>query len=194
MVCVEVRLDGALFRKAGIKDASLITPILSGFVGDETPARLSLSGMCDLPVARAAHVYWGPDQLELKTGTEVAFRFTTCGSPTPPERIVPTDSAAYIDEQRDFEAYKKSFVPDTSRSPRNFPELAFHCRVNGKAATVATLNPSDEHLLCSLCWDKWHPDRVFVSVRSFGKEHSGKTEWLREHLALGDELAIRVVA
>ncbi len=75
MVCVEVKLDGALFRRAGIKDASLITPILSGFVGDETPARLSLSGMCDLPVARAAHVYWGPDQLELKTGTEVTFRF-----------------------------------------------------------------------------------------------------------------------
>ena len=194
MVCIEVRLDGELFRTAGIKDASLITPRLAGFVGGETPASLTLSGMCDLAEGRAAHVYWGPDQVELKSGAVVTFRFTISQSPSSPERIVPTDSPVYIEEQREFEAYKKTFVPDSSPSPRTFPELAFHCRVNGKAVTVARLKTGEEHVLCSVLWNKWLPDRFRVSLRSFGKDPHRKTEWLDRDLAIGDELEIRVAA
>src|SRR5436190_570231 len=74
MVCVEVTLDGSPFRRVGIKDASLITPTVHGFVDDEAPARLELSGMCDLGGERAAHVYWGPDDVALNDGTVVTFR------------------------------------------------------------------------------------------------------------------------
>jgi hypothetical protein len=96
MVCIEVSLDGEIFRTVGIKDASLISPTLSGFVGADTPARLTLSGMCDLPEERAAHVYWGTDELELKTGAVVTFRFTTSDSPSDLDQLVPTDSPEYI--------------------------------------------------------------------------------------------------
>jgi len=194
MICVEVSLDGALFRRAGIKDASLITPTVSGFIGDETPAQLMLRGMCDLAGGRSAHVNWGPDQVDLQIGAVVTFRFTTSESPSEPDQVVPTDSPAYIEEQREFENFKKTFVPDSRPSPQTFPNLAFHCHVNRKAVTVARLNTGEEHLLCSILWDKWHPQRFLVSVRSFGGELPGKTEWLREELAIGDELEIRVAA
>jgi hypothetical protein len=194
MVCIEVSLDGQVFRTAGSKDASLISPTLSGFVGGDTPARLTLSGMHDLPDERAAHVYWGPDEVELKTGAVVTFRFTTSESPSDPEQVVPTDSPEYIEEQREFEALKKTFVPDTTPSLRRFPDLAFHCRVNRKAVTVARLNTGEEHVVCSVLWNKWHPNRFRVSLRSFGNEPNGQTEWLRDDLAVGDELEIRVAA
>jgi hypothetical protein len=193
MVCVEVNLDGSLFRRAGIQDASLITPIVSGFVGDDTPARLDLSGMCELGGERAAHVYWAPPQLALRSGSVATFRLTTCESPSPPEDLVPIDSPAYLAEQREFEALKKSLVPDPAPSARVFPELAFHCRLNHERVTVARLKPNEEHILCSIFWGKWHPDRLEVSITSFGLD-SPKTEWLRKDLAVGDELEIRVAA
>jgi len=193
MVCVEVSLDGSLFRKLGIKDASLITPTVHGFVGDEAPASLILSGMCDLGGERAAHVYWGPDEVALNGGSVVTFRFAMCESPSPPDKVVPTDSPAYIEEQREFQALKKSFLPYISPSERAFPKLAFHCRVNSELVTVAQLNPGEDHILCSVLWGRWHPDRLEVSVRTFGND-SAKTDWLRKDLAVGDELEIRVAA
>jgi hypothetical protein len=42
-------------------------------------------------------------------------------------------------------------------------------------------------------WGKWHPDRLEVSVSTFGDDPA-KTEWLRTDLAVGDELEIRVAA
>src|SRR6266700_1104785 len=89
MVCVEVTLDGSPFRRVGIKDASLITPTVHGFVDDEAPARLELSGMCDLGGERAAHVYWGPDDVALNDGTVVTFRLAMCEFPSPPDRSCP---------------------------------------------------------------------------------------------------------
>jgi hypothetical protein len=194
MVCIEVSLDGEVFRMAGIQDASLLSPTLGGFVGDDTPARLTLSGMCDLPNERAAHVYWGIDEIALNNGTVVTFRLTTSEAPSNPDRIVPIDSPEYIEEQREFEELKKTFVPDMTPSVRTFPGLAFHCRLNQKPVTTASLNPGEEHLLCTLLWNKWHPKRLRVSLRSFGNDPDRETEWLRNDLTMGDELEIRVAA
>jgi len=193
MVCVEVTLDGSPFRRVGIKDASLITPTVHGFVDDEAPARLELSGMCDLGGERAAHVYWGPDDVALNDGTVVTFRLAMCEFPSPPDQVVPTDSPAYIEEQREFAALRKSVLPYINPSRRAFPELAFHCRINQGLVTVARLNPGEDHILCSMFWGKWHPDRLEVSVSTFG-DGTAKTEWLRKDLAVGDVLEIRVAA
>lgn len=197
MVCIEVRLNGQLLRRAGITDASLISPMLSGYVGGEVPASLMLSGMCDLPDDRAAHVYWTPDdEVELKSGDVVTFKFVESDEPTKPERIVPTDSPEYIEEQRQFTKMKETFVPDTSVPPRNYPGLAFDCRVNGSPAAVARLNGDEQHILCSVMWNKWRPERFRVLVRSFGNKFvdDSETEWVRRDLALGDELELEVAA
>ena len=194
MVCIEVRLDVEIFRTTGVKDASLLTPTISAFVGDDKPARLSLSGMCDLPGDRAAHVYWGDDEMALNDGTVVTLRFTSSESSSDPDQVVPTDSPTYVEEQREFQELKKNFVPDPTTAVRRFPGLAFHCRINQKAAETATLKPGEEHILCSVLWNKWHPERFRVSVRSFGNDPNGQTEWLRDDLTLGDELEIRVAA
>src|SRR5437899_2838668 len=110
MICIEVSLDGEVFRRTGVKDASLLTPGVAAFVGDDKPARLTLSGMCDLPGERAAHVYWG-DEMSLNNGAVVTFRFTISDSPSKPDQLVPTDSPKYIEEQREFEQLKNNFVP-----------------------------------------------------------------------------------
>jgi hypothetical protein len=196
MVCIEVKLNGHLLRMAGIKDASLISPMVSGYIGGDMPASLMLSGMCDLPDDRAAHVYWAPDELDLKSGDVVTFKFVESDDPTKPERIVLTDSPEYIEEQRQFTEMKKSFVPDTSAPPQNYPALAFDCRVNGSPAAVARLNVHEQHILCSVLWNKWRPERFRVLVRSFGNKFAddSETEWVRCDLALGDELEIEVAA
>jgi hypothetical protein len=194
MVCIEVGLDGKLFRATGVKDASLLTPAISAFVGDDEPARLTLSGMCERPGERAAHVYWGDDEMLLSNGTVVTLRFTSSELASDPDQVVATDSPKYVEEQREFEELKKNVVPDTTPAPRRFPDLAFHCRINQKPAAIATLKSGEEHILCSVLWNKWHPERFRVSVRSFGNDPNSQTEWLRNDLALGDELEIRVAA
>jgi hypothetical protein len=130
----------------------------------------------------------------LSNGTVVTLRFTSSELPSDPDQVVPTDSPKYIQEQREFEELKKNFVPDTTPAPRRFPDLAFHCRINQKPAAIATLKSGEEHILCSVLWNKWHPERFRVSVRSFGNDPNGQTEWLRDDLAVGDELEIRVAA
>ena len=194
MVCIEVSLDGKVFRTTGVQDATLLAPSISAFVGDDSPARLSLNGMCELPGERAAHLDWGDDEMSLGVGTVVTLRFTMCNSPSDPDQVVPTDSPKYVEEQREFEELKKNFVPDTTPAPRRFPDLAFHCRVNKGPAVIATLKSGEEHIRCSVLWNKWHPERFRLSVRSFGNDLDSTTEWLRDDLAVGDELEIRVAA
>src|SRR4051794_4512703 len=117
MVCIEVGLDGKLFRTTGVEDASLLTPSISAFVGDDEPARLTLSGMCELPGERAAHVHWGDDEMLLSNGTVVTLRFTSSELASDPDQVVPTDSPKYIEEQQEFEQLKKNFAPDTTPAP-----------------------------------------------------------------------------
>src|SRR5438093_9863663 len=112
MVCIEVELNGELFRRAGVRDAALISPTVSGYVGCDIPASLTLAGMCDLPDDRAAHVSWAPDEVDLKSGDVITFKFVESDQPTEPEQIVPTDSPGYVEEQRQFAVMKESFVPD----------------------------------------------------------------------------------
>jgi hypothetical protein len=196
MVCIEVELNGELFRRAGVKDASLICPMVSGYVGGDIPASLRLAGMCDLPEDRAAHVYWAPDEVDLKGGDVITFRFVESDQPTAPEQTVPTDSPEYVEEQRQFTMMKETFVPDTSASPQKYPALSFDCHVNGRPAAVAKLNAGEEHILCSVTWNKWQPSRFRVLVRSFGNKfaNDNETEWVRCDLSFGGELKIAVAA
>jgi hypothetical protein len=196
MVCIGVKLNGELFRMAGIKNAALLSPMVSGYIGGDTPASLRLSGMCDLSEERAAHVYWAPDEVDLKGGDVVTFQFVKSDHPTDPEQVTPTDSPEYLEEQRQYLVMKESFVPDATPSERKFPNLSFDCRVNGRSAALAKFSTGEEHILCSVMWNKWRPERFRVWIRSFGNkfEKNEETEWLRCDLSLGDELEIEVAA
>jgi hypothetical protein len=197
MRVIEVAVNGTLRWRAGIENASIIAPALSAWVADDSPASLMVSGMCDLDQARAAHVHWC-ERWSLANGDLVTFKFTESDDVTPPEAIVPTDSPAYLQDQRGFAESLKDFVPDRAPAVRKRPGLAFECQLNGKPAAIASLVGSEEHILSSLLWIKQRPDRCDVSVRTFGDkskpEESPATEWLRTSLALNDAFSVRIAA
>jgi hypothetical protein len=131
MLCLEISLNERLMCCAGIENATMLSPTLSSFVGAEDPAGLHVSGMCDLPGERIAHVYWGgPKSLHSGDTVRIALVDSTC--PTPPSEIKATDSPEYIEQQRQFEELDRTYVPPDTPAIRNWPALAFLCRVRAR--------------------------------------------------------------
>src|SRR5688572_5923156 len=108
MRCIEVKVNGALLWRAGVENASMIGPILHGAMAGDGPAGIRVAGMCDLSDERTAHVYWCEDH-PVAGGDVVTFAFVESDAPTPPTDIVPTDSPEYLEEQRQFAEFEKSF-------------------------------------------------------------------------------------
>lgn len=197
MICLEISRNSTLLCRAGIENASMLSLHLSAFVGADYLAHLFIGGMCDLDGERTAHVNWG-DIENMSAGGKVTVALINSDYPTKPIEVKATDSPEYLEEQAKFIEFDKSFVPDSIPAERKLPKLAFDCSINGEHKATAILAPNEEHILCSVTWDKWRPERCRVFVRSFvGSERSGnklQTEWLRANLQLGDLLEIGVSA
>jgi len=197
MRVIDVAVNGEVRWRAGMANASIITPLLSAWVADESLASLQVSGMCDLEQGRAAHVYWC-ENVAVGGGDTVAFKFTESDRVTPPEQIIPTDLPEYVEEQRAFAESMKNFAPDRVPAVRKCPGLSFEYQLNGQPAAIASLVGGEEHILCSVDWVKQRPDQCGVSIRTFGDkgkpDRSPATEWLRATLALNDELLVRIAA
>jgi hypothetical protein len=195
MRCIDVQVNGALLWRAGVENASMIGPMVHGAMAGDSPAGIRLAGMCDLPDDRNAHVSWCEEH-PLAAGDVVSFAFVEADSATPPAEVVATDSAEYLEEQRKFAEFEKSFVPDRTPMRRQFPALTFHCTVNGNEPIAARFRNNEEHILCGIDWNKWRPDVCRIYVRSFGgaepPSERAPTEWLRANLNLGEQFAIRV--
>lgn len=196
MICLEIALNEKLLWRAGVENATVLAPILGSFVGSEELADLHVSGMCELPGERSAHVYWGEPAV-LCAGDAVRFTLVDSGCPTPPSEIKATDSPEYLEEQREFEALSSTFVPPEAPSPRRWPAVAYRCTVSGEHRVTATLVQEEEHMLCSLLWNQWTPDRCRVLVRSFNgaskPDGRPQTEWLRVNLSLGESFEVQVL-
>ncbi len=197
MKCIAIAVNGHSVCVAGIINALMIGPSIWAAVSDEHPPSLDIAGMVDIDAERAAHVYWS-EEFRLKLGDMVRFEFTDSQSPSLPVQVKPTDSPEYIEEQRKFEELERSTVPDRAPMRRVWPSLAFECALNGEKVATARLAGNEEHILCTVLWDKWCPDCCRVFVRTFGDksqpEKTEATEWLRVNLALGDTLDVRLAA
>jgi hypothetical protein len=195
MICFDIKLNGDLLCRAGIANASILSSILGASVDADHPADLRISGMCELSDTRTAHVYWGKER-SLSSGDHIMFTLTDCENTTEPTEIKWTDSPEYLEEQRQYEEFEKTHVPDQTPTDRKMPSLSFDCHINGEPKATAVLAPDEEHILCSLIWDKWSPERCRVFVRSFGgaAEDKRQTDWLRANLLIGDSLEVRAFA
>jgi len=195
MICLEISLNERLMWRMGVENATMLSPTISSFVGAEDPAGLHVSGMCDLPSERSAHVYWG-EPISLHSGDTVHIVLVESTCPTPPSEVKATDSPEYLEEQRQFEELDRAYVPSDTPVIRRWPAVAFRCSVNGQHQATATLASNEEHILCSLLWDQWHPGQCRVFVRSFsGSTKRGdkrQTEWLRANLSLNEFLEVQV--
>ena len=197
MICLDIKVNGDLVCRAGIANASILSSILGASVGADHPADLRISGMCELPEERVAHVYWAEGR-SLSSGDHITFTLIDCEDATKPAEIVPTDSPEYLEEQAKLEEVEGAFVRDEAPAERKWPSLAFDCRINNEHKAIAVLAPDEEHILCSVTWDKWRPEQCRVFVRSFGSstktgiEH--QTAWVRATLLMGDCLEVRAFA
>jgi hypothetical protein len=195
MICLEISLNQKLMYFAGVENAIMLSPTLSSFVGDEYPACIDVSGMCDLPDERRAHIYWGEPTF-LHAGDVVRIAMVESASPTPPAKVEATDSAEYVEEQRQFEEFERTYLPPDAPAVRRWPAVQFLCKVNGEHRTTVTLAPGEEHILCSLLWNQWHPNKCEVYIRSFvgatRQDDDRQTEWLRVNLSLNESLEVEV--
>ncbi len=199
MICIEIPLNGKLLWRAGIENATMPAPMIGSFVGSEDLADLHVSGMCDFPGERSAHVNWGEPAV-LRAGDVVRFAVVDSGYPTPPSEIKAVDSPEHLEEQREFEALNSTFVPPDAPAPRRWPAVTYRCCVNGEHRATATLvqEQEQEHILCSLLWNQWTPGRCRVLVRSFNgasqSDDRPQTEWLRVNLSLGESFEVQVLS
>jgi hypothetical protein len=198
MLCLQVQINDQPPCTAGIQDAIMFSAQVSGFIGfEESPAVLRLAGMCDLGGERSAHVYWH-EALPLQRGDQITFRLVQSDSPTPYSELVPTDSAEYLEEQRQFHEAEAAYEPPTEQPNRLWPSVRLKTSINNEQAVRMGYSVCDSHLLCSLDWIQYRPERLRVYARSFSGASanldSSHIDWLRANLGEGDIVTIEVDA
>src|ERR1700743_2043799 len=119
MICLDISVNGSPFCRAGIEQSIFLSPALRIFVGSEDCASLSITGMCEISADRSAHVYW-PER-NLSPGDVVRFTMINAADPTSPSEIKATDSSQYLEEQRQFEEFERTFVPPATPAERRWP-------------------------------------------------------------------------
>lgn len=195
MICLSVHKNGAFVCNAGMPDATLLAAHVraSRF---EAAAAFNLSGMQELPGQRSAHVDWVRDSL-LKPGDSLVFILLGHATPDAPVMVKPTDSAAYLQEQREYDAYLQGRAGPQALLAQLQSELSFKLAVREQEILVR-VPQQHAHMLCMLAWDKWTPELCRVSVSSAPAAASAAgadaMQWLDTTLALGESFEITVMA
>ena len=185
MHCLEVVLNGELLWRVGVENAIMLTPSLGVHACTEFPAIFDVAGMCVLPDGRDAHVYWG-DSYPVKIGDILTITFVKSDWPTPPTKTMAVDDPTYVEEQRWFDEFSETYMGPEAPVAALWKNVQVRCIVNGQHQAIAAMSLSEAHILGSLLWNQWHPDRCRVSVRSFGDLSIPETQWLNTDLALND--------
>ena len=195
MICLEVHRNKALLTRAGIEGGSLLSAHVGTFIADEEPASLHVAGICDLDQGRSAHVYW-LDFDKFVVGDVLTFQVVRSGTPSPYVELKPTDSPKYIEEQRQFAEVERNYKPPSVPAARKWQSLGLHMALNGREVGRASYGTAEEHILCSVDWNRWRPERLRVLVRSFGRAPDAvkPTEWLRANLQEGEVFELRLDA
>jgi hypothetical protein len=194
--CLNVHVNGRLLCSAGAGDAAMVTADLHGSLFGEEAASLRVAGMQDLPDNRSAHVYW-IEELSLKLGDVLEFIPAEQGMATQPIVVKATDSAEYLEEQRQYDEFLSAHIWPQPRPEEWRPSLQYTVSMPGFAPLKARLPLGHQHLVCDALWNMWQPTRTRVSARSFvGHGHGDlrKLEWLRADLSLGQTLRVEIRA
>jgi hypothetical protein len=198
MICFEVHSDDVLVCRAGSADASLLSVILSGYISGEIPASFHVSGLQELPDERRAHIYWVEEHpYPLALRSSISISVVDSDNPTPPIEIKATDSVEYLEEQREFEEFEKSYMGPEPQLEIHWPTLKLKFLLNGEEISDAQFLDGEGHIMCSINWHKWSPDHCKVYVRSFGSgltANKRETDWFRGFLEVGDRLDVFVNA
>lgn len=195
MICLELSINGRLLCRSGIDNAILLSSHLSHFVGSGDGATLRVNGVVELAEGTDAHVLWQVRD-GLSIGDVIGFTLVDAENPTEPYEALATDSPKYVNEQKAFEEFEKTFERTSEPAVKVHPAIGFRCSAEGVLLADAVLACHEEHLLCSVDWDCYKPQRARVFVRSFGRMAGQgeplRTEWLRLSLRLNETLTIEM--
>ena len=175
----------------------MLSSIIAGGLADDDPSSFHVAGMQDLPEERSAHIYW-VHETPLAVGDRLSFTLVECGEPSLPIEAKATDSIEYLEEQREFEEFEKNFTGPERPSNNRWPNLELILKLKDEPAVRARPLDGEKHIMCTVHWDKWRPERCRVYVRSFADGEHGTslktTDWLRGVVHVGDTFEISVHA
>ncbi len=187
MRCLDVALNGKQLWRVGVDKAQMYSLILGVSADGEVPADIHISGMCELPDGRNAHVRWG-DFYPLEVGDRLTVKLVESGSPTPPTETTAVDDPKQIEEQRLYDEFTETYMGPPESVVARWSGIQIHCAVNGLPRAIAMMSSGEAHILGSVLWNQWHPDRCKVFVRSFGDLNVPETEWLRAEMVTNDHI------
>lgn len=186
MRCLQVELNGALLWRAGI-DQALMYSLVFGVPAEEAPADVYVTGMYELNGGQDAHVSWG-DFFPVQIGDRLAVTLVESGLPTPPAKTLAVDDPEHIEEQRQYQEFMETYQGPPRQRISRWRDIQVQCSVNGSPQALAKMAPDENHILCTVLWNRLHPDRCRVSVRSFGEPELQNSDWLRVDLATDDRI------
>ena len=194
-MCLAVHKNGKPVCVSGHSDATILTSIIGGWVGDDDAASFHVSGMCDLPDERSAHLHW-VEESKLNSGDRLRFELVRSAAPSIPLTVEATDSPAYLADQAAFYEATRDWVAPSEPPAARWPYLKFECAIDAGKPLAVGIPIGQEHILCSLAWNVWTPDICRVYVRTFSGSGRGieprETPWLRANLVEGQALELRV--
>jgi hypothetical protein len=194
-MCLAVHKNGKPLCVSGRSDATILTSIVGGAIGDDDAASFHVSGMCDLPEDRSAHLYW-VEETRLKSGDRLRFELVRSDAPSTPLTVKAADSPVYLAEQAAFHEAARDWVAPSEPPAVRWPHLKFECAIDGGKPLAVRIPMGQEHILCSLAWNVWTPETCRVYVRTFSGSAQGieprETPWVRAKLIEGQALELCV--
>jgi hypothetical protein len=191
--CLNVSLNGRLLCSAGVANATMVNAHLGGSVFRDEPASFHVAGMQELPGDRSAHVYW-LEEAPLSIGDTMTFSPLRDAPVSEPLTVEPTDSPEYWEKQREYGEFLSAHIWPQPMPVRRRPNVTLGLAMPGFPEVAARLPLGHEHILCSVSWNMWRPERVRVFIRSFVGHSQDldmrKLEWLSAELPFGETLRV----
>lgn len=191
MRCLEVILNGQLLWRAGTENALMYSLDLGVSLDGESPAYISVSGMCELPGGRKAHVRWG-ELYPLSIGDHLALTLVESEQPTPPAETNAADEPEQAQEPDEDEESAMSGEDEQDPTTSLWNRIQVRCAINGETKAEAEISSREAYLMGSLRWNQWHPDRCRVAVHSCLQAGAPDRNWLNADLGINDCMEFQI--
>ncbi|MFZ6770080.1 hypothetical protein ACO0LM_23765 [Undibacterium sp. Di26W] len=195
MICFEITINGKFLCRAGVENATVISPGISMFADAGKAAHLRLSALTVQADGRRTHVSWF-DEIELSPGDDVSFIMLESNAPTEPVKVTLLALEDYTEMLALPEGFENTQPPQVLRTEAEWSVAALLCSINGEQKTLISAMPGDEDISCSLVWSNKKPDCYRIFTGSFGDDSASSHErkWLRSVVSIHDTLTLRIIA
>lgn len=195
MICFEIAINGKFLCRAGVENATVISPNISMFTDTGKAAHLRLSALTKRADGRSTHVSWF-DEIELSSGDDISFTMLESNAPTVPVKVTvlaPDDDIEVLALPEEFDSVQLSQV---LRTETMWSSAAVLCSINGEQKAIISAMHGDEYISCSLMWSNKKPGcyRIFTCSYGDSRVSASERQWLRSVVSINDTLTLRIIA